>query len=90
MQNIFRWTANGGLAVLHDNRALERTGMLTDGLDQGGTVQIIGDPLLSGLFPANDIAGLQHKLSQNVLQRRHAGRIYKVLDDIRLNSLLLD
>ena len=64
--------------------------MLTDGLDQGGTVQIIGDPLLPGLFRANDIAGLQCKLSQNVLQLRHARRIYKVLDDIRLNSLLLD
>ena len=64
--------------------------MLTDGLDQGGTVQIIGDPLLPGLFPANDIAGLQRKLSQNVLQLRHARRIFKVLDDIRLNSLLLD
>ncbi len=64
--------------------------MLTNGFDQGGTVQIISDPFLPGLFLANNIAGLQCKLNQNVLQLRHARRIYKVLDDIRLNSLLLD
>ena len=64
--------------------------MLTDGLDQAGIVQIIGDPLLPGLFPAKDISGLQCKLSQNVLQLRRARRIYKVLNDIRLNSPLLD
>ena len=64
--------------------------MLTDGLDQGGAVQITGDALLPGLFTAQDIAGFQRKHIQKAFQLHRARWIYKVLYDIRFNSPLRD
>ena len=90
VQNVFRWAANDSLAVIHDNRALERTGMFTDFLEQRGAIQIIVDPLLLCLFSANDITGLQPKHIKNVGQFSRTRRIRQVFDDIRLNSLLLN